>query len=132
MVSDRPRILRDGAHNPAGAQALAAFIGEQRSALNRLILVFGVLRDKNWEAMLAPLGQLADQAILTHPPADRGADPHELVAADRCCPKVEIAADPREGVALARSLAHPEDTILVTGSLYTVAAALRALDVPVT
>jgi dihydrofolate synthase/folylpolyglutamate synthase len=132
MVSDRPRILLDGAHNPAGAQALAAFIGEQRSALNRLILVFGVLRDKNWEAMLAPLGQLADQAILTHPPADRGADPHELVTADRYCPKVEIAADPREGVALARSLAHPEDTILVTGSLYTVAAALRALDVPVT
>jgi dihydrofolate synthase/folylpolyglutamate synthase len=132
IVSDRPRILLDGAHNPAGAQALAAFVGEHRSTLNRLILVFGVLRDKDWEAMLAPLGHLADQTILTHPPADRGADPHELVAADRYCPKVEIATDPREGVALARSVAHPEDTILVTGSLYTVAAALRALGVPVT
>jgi dihydrofolate synthase/folylpolyglutamate synthase len=132
IVSDRPRILLDGAHNPAGAQALAAFVEEQRSTLNRLILVFGVLRDKDWEAMLAPLGHLADQAILTHPPADRGADPHELVAADRYCRKVEILTDPQEGVALARSLAHPEDTILVTGSLYTVAAALRALRVPVT
>jgi len=131
IVSDRPRILLDGAHNPAGAQALAAFVAEQRSTLNRLILVFGVLRDKDWEAMLAPLGQLADQAILTHPPADRGADPHELVAADRYCPKVEIATDPREGLALARAVAQPEDTILVTGSLYTVAAALRALGVPV-
>jgi len=131
-VSDRPQILLDGAHNPAGAQALAAFVAEHRSGLNRLILVFGVLRDKDWEAMLAPLGRLADQTILTHPPADRGADPHDLVAADRYCPKVEIAADPGEGVALARSVAHPEDTILVTGSLYTVAAALRALGVPVT
>ncbi|HSC69905.1 MAG TPA: hypothetical protein VLH58_01040, partial [Candidatus Methylomirabilis sp.] len=108
------------------------FVGEQRSTLNRLILVFGVLRDKDWEAMLAPLGHLADQVILTHPPADRGADPHELIAADRYCRKVEIAADPREGVVLARSVAHPEDTILVTGSLYTVAAAFRALGVLVT
>ncbi len=131
IVSDRPRILLDGAHNPAGAQALAAFVAEHRAMLNRLILVFGVLRDKDWEAMLAPLGRLADQAILTHPPADRGADPHQLVAADRYCPKVEIAADPREGVTLARSVARPGDTILVTGSLYTVAAALRALRVPI-
>jgi dihydrofolate synthase/folylpolyglutamate synthase len=132
IVSERPRILLDGAHNPAGAQALAAFVAEHRARLNRLILVFGVLRDKDWEAMLAPLGQLADQAILTHPPADRGADPHHLVAADRYCAKVEIATDPAQGVALARSVAHPEDTILVTGSLYTVAAALHALGVPIT
>lgn len=131
VVSERPRILLDGAHNPAGAQALAAFLAEHRPTLNRLILVFGVLRDKDWEAMLALLGPLADQTILTHPPADRGADPHELVMADRYCSKVEIAADPAEGLALARAVAGPDDTILVTGSLYTVAAALRALEVPV-
>ncbi len=131
MVADRPRILLDGAHNPAGAQALAAFLAEHRSMLNRLILVFGVLQDKDWEAMLALLGPLADQIILTHPPADRGADPHDLVTADRYCPKVDIATEPGEGLALARAVARPEDTILVTGSLYTVAAALQALDVPV-
>jgi folylpolyglutamate synthase/dihydropteroate synthase len=51
--------------------------------------------------------------------------------ADRYCSKVEIAADPGEGLALARTAAGPEDTILVTGSLYTVAAALRSLDVPI-
>jgi dihydrofolate synthase/folylpolyglutamate synthase len=131
IVSDRPRILLDGAHNPAGAEALAAFVAEHRSGLNRLILVFGVLRDKDWEAMLAPLGRLADQVILTHPPADRGADPRDLLAADRYCRKVEIATDIRDAIALARSVAQPEDTILVTGSLYTVAAALRALGIPV-
>ncbi len=131
IIADRPRILLDGAHNPAGAQALASFVAEHRSTLSRLTLVFGVLQDKDWEAMLAPLGPLADQIILTHPPADRGADPHDLVAADRYCPKVEIAADPGEGLALARAVARSEDTILVTGSLYTVAAALRILDVPI-
>ncbi|MBI3084791.1 MAG: hypothetical protein HYY88_03545, partial [candidate division NC10 bacterium] len=49
----------------------------------------------------------------------------------RYCSKVEIAADPAEGLTLARAVAGPDDTILVTGSLYTVAAALRALEVPV-
>ncbi len=131
LVSERPRIILDGAHNPAGAQALAAFLAEHRSALNRLIMVFGVLKDKDWEAMLALLGPLADQTILTHPPADRGANPHELLMADRFCSKVEITANPAEGLALAQSLASPEDTILVTGSLYTVAAILRTLNVPV-
>ncbi|HYL79987.1 MAG TPA: folylpolyglutamate synthase/dihydrofolate synthase family protein [Candidatus Acidoferrum sp.] len=131
IVGERPRILLDGAHNPAGVEALAAFLTEHREALHRLILVFGVLRDKDWEVMLSLLGPLADQIILTHPPAERGADPHELVRADHHCRKVAIAAEPREGLALARTMAAPEATILVTGSLYTVAAALRALDVSV-
>jgi dihydrofolate synthase/folylpolyglutamate synthase len=131
IVGDGPRTILDGAHNPAGTEALAAFLAEHRPALRRLVLVFGVLRDKDWEAMLGLLGPLADHAILTHPPADRGADPRALVTADRFCPKVEIAADPAEGLALARTMARPEDTIVVTGSLYTVAAALRALDVAI-
>lgn len=127
IVGERPRILLDGAHNPAGAEALAAFLAEHREALHRLILIFGVLRDKDWEAMLSLLGPLADQTILTHPPGDRGADPRDLVTADHHCRKVAIATEPGEGLALARAAAGPEDTILVTGSLYTVAAALRAL-----
>ena len=131
IVSNSPRIILDGAHNPAAAEVLAAFLNEHRSQLNRLIMLFGVLRDKDWEAMLAPLGPLADHTILTRPPGDRGADPHELAGADRYCPKVEIASDLEAGLALARSLAGPDDTILVSGSLYTVGAALRALNVPV-
>ena len=131
IVSNSPRIILDGAHNPAAAEVLAAFLNEHRSQLNRLIMLFGVLQDKDWEAMLAPLGPLADHTILTRPPGDRGADPHELAGADRYCPKVEIASDLEAGLALARSLAGPDDTILVSGSLYTVGAALRALNIPV-
>ena len=131
IVAERPRILLDGAHNPAGAEALAVFLSEHRQALHRLILIFGVLRDKDWEAMLSLLGPWADLTVLTHPPADRGADPHDLVTADRHCRKVVIAAEPGEALALARATAGPTDTILVTGSLYTVAAALRALGAPV-
>ena len=81
--------------------------------------------------MLGLLGPLADETILTQPPADRGADPHALVMADRHCRKMTIATAPADALRLARAAAGPEDTVLVTGSLYTVAAALRALGTPV-
>jgi dihydrofolate synthase/folylpolyglutamate synthase len=130
-AAERPRILMDGAHNPAGAAALAGFLHEHRAALHRLVLVFGVLKDKDWSAMLGALAPLADRIILTHPPTERGADPEALRAANRFGAPVEIHPEVGPALERARSLAGPDDTILVTGSLYTVAAALQALHVPV-
>jgi dihydrofolate synthase/folylpolyglutamate synthase len=127
IFEDKPRIILDGAHNPAGAQALATFLAEHRAELGRLILVFGVLKDKNWGSMLDSLAPLAADIILTHPPAERGADPTELRSAARGCAGARIAAEPTEALALARSVAGTADTILVAGSLYTVAAVLRIL-----
>jgi dihydrofolate synthase/folylpolyglutamate synthase len=127
IIEGEPRIILDGAHNPAGAHVLATFLAEHRTELGRLILVFGVLKDKNWEAMLGSLAPLADEIILTHPPTVRGADPAELRSAVRGRAAPRVAAEPAEALALARSTAGAADTILVAGSLYTVAAALRIL-----
>jgi dihydrofolate synthase/folylpolyglutamate synthase len=125
VVKDRPRIILDGAHNPAGTEALAAFLAENRPALGRLILVFGVLQDKDWAAMLRLLAPLADAIVLTHPPTERGADPALLAPAAQRYASVTVAADIESALAQAREAARAEDTILVAGSLYTVAAALR-------
>jgi dihydrofolate synthase/folylpolyglutamate synthase len=127
IIEDKPRIILDGAHNPAGAQVLATFLTEHRAELGRLILVFGVLKDKNWEAMLGCLVPLADEIILTHPPTARGADPAGLRSGIRGRAETRVAAEPAAALALARSAAGAADTILVAGSLYTVAAALRLL-----
>jgi dihydrofolate synthase/folylpolyglutamate synthase len=133
VLQNRPRIILDGAHNPAGTEALAAFLMEHRGALGRLVLVFGVLQDKDWETMLGLLGPLADEIVLTHPPSQRGADPAALAPAAQRHARVTIAAEPEKALAWAREVARAEDTILVAGSLYTVAAALRALgSTPVT
>jgi dihydrofolate synthase/folylpolyglutamate synthase len=131
VVQDRPRIILDGAHNPAGTEALAAFLTEHRAALGRLVLVFGVLQDKDWETMLGCLAPLADEIVLTHPPSARGADPAVLVPAARRHARATIAAEPETALARAREAARTEDTILVAGSLYTVAAVLRLLRSPV-
>ena len=130
IIEGRPRLILDGAHNPAGAQALATFLAEHRAELGRLILVFGVLKDKNWGAMLGCLAPLADEIILTHPPTSRGADPAGLRSAVQGRAGTRVAAEPAEALALARATAGAADTILVAGSLYTVAAALRILRPP--
>jgi dihydrofolate synthase/folylpolyglutamate synthase len=127
VIQDRPRIVLDGAHNPAGTEALAAFLAERRGEYQRLVLVFGVLKDKDWTAMLGRLGPLADEIILIRPPTARAADPADLLPIAQGFARATIAPDPAEALGLARAMAREEDTILVTGSLYTVAAVLRIL-----
>lgn len=123
-----PLVILDAAHNPAGAKALRAFLDEHRLA-GRLILVFGVLQDKDWMAMLQALGPLAKRTILTRPESERAADPRGLVEAERFCPKLDILEDVPEAIALARTVAERDDVVVVTGSLFIISAALRALGV---
>ncbi|MBZ0169938.1 bifunctional folylpolyglutamate synthase/dihydrofolate synthase protein FolC [Candidatus Methylomirabilis lanthanidiphila] len=126
LFPGRPLVILDGAHNPAGAAALRAFLVEQRFA-GRVTLVFGVLQDKNWIAMLQELAPLAQRVILTRPESERAADPRHLQEAERVCSKLEIVEDVAEAIALARAVTDPEDAVVVTGSLFVISAALRAL-----
>jgi dihydrofolate synthase/folylpolyglutamate synthase len=128
LFPGRPLVILDGAHNPAGAKALRAFLEEQRFA-GRLILVFGVLQDKDWIAMLRELGPLAKRVILTRPESERAADPRGLVEAERFCSKLEILEEVAEAIVLARTVADPDDAVVVTGSLFIISAALRTLGV---
>lgn len=128
IVRREPLLILDGAHNPAGASTVAAFLQECLPS-RRIILVFGVLRDKDWEGMLSSLGPLASMVILTKPESDRAADPRDLTTVDRYCPKLEIQPDVKEALVLAKEAAGRDDVILVTGSLFTVASALRALGI---
>ena len=87
-------------------------------------MVFGVLCDKDWRGMLEVLGPLVSRIILTRPENPRAADPHALLGADRYCVKTDV--HPAVPDALAAAAATGEDVILVTGSLFTVGAALQA------
>lgn len=127
VVSARPPILVDGAHNPAGMRVLRAFLEEEKLG-GRLLVVFGVLKDKAWDQMLGILAPLASAVILTRPESDRGAEPKELApVASRYLQEVLVADTMPEALAMASALVTADETILVTGSLYTVATALRAL-----
>jgi len=119
--------LFDVAHNAAGVASLVAALEALPLPAPRTALV-GVLGDKDWAAMLAPLGKAADTLILTAPPtapADRRWDPHAAratLAAEHVLVIEEFAA-----ALHAAATAAPAGTVVVTGSFHTVGDALVAL-----
>ena len=121
IVAQSPTVLLDGAHNVAGAAALKRALGEFR--YRRLILVLGILADKDWRGMIRRLAPLAHQVILTRPPEERAQAPETMAAeAMRWSENVAAVRNPREAVRIALEMAGREDLVCVAGSLYLVGA----------
>jgi dihydrofolate synthase/folylpolyglutamate synthase len=128
VVRRHPTVLLDGAHNPAGAAALAKALGEFE--YRRLTLVLGMLADKDWKGMLRRLVPLADRIILTRPPEERAEAPGILAGeARRWSRNVETADNPRKAVQAALQGAGRDDLVCFAGSLYLVGA-VRPLIIP--
>lgn len=127
IVGTRPHIILDGAHDDIGAAALARTL-ESLYPGRRIILVLGVHKDKAAEDITAPLGRIADRVIVTASSSPRALDAHELqrVVFRHCR---HTAAYTPVSVALREALngARRPDVIVVTGSLYVVGDAMRAL-----
>lgn len=126
-VSERPDIFLDGAHNPASAEILAEALKELKQNYRRLILVVGILKDKDYRGILNRLAPIADYIVATRPDYARAMDASILaVEAGRIHRNVFAAETIGDAVALARRKAAADDIIVITGSLYTVGDA-RAL-----
>jgi dihydrofolate synthase/folylpolyglutamate synthase len=94
-------------------------------------MVVGILEDKSWKAMLRELSSVADLMILTRPFYERAADPHQLASPAHLFKKdpVVIPHLP-EALAFALNEATSQDTVCITGSLYTVGDAKACLQDP--
>ena len=122
-VSENPEIILDGAHNPAGARALADYL-DRFYEPRRVWLIYGAMRDKAVEEMAAILFPRAGHVIVTAPAQARALRPESIRGlADHDC--IQVAATIREALALTGG-AGREDAIFVTGSLFLVGEA-RAL-----
>lgn len=109
-------VVIDGAHNPAGARALASYLRETYG--RRLPMVVGIMRDKKVDALIEALAPAASQFVLTAVSSLRAATPGELRASvERVAPEVACleVASPQDAVATALTLGDP---IVVAGSLY--------------
>lgn len=118
----------DVAHNVAGVQALVSCV-EELALPRPLVLVLGILGDKDWRSMLPPLFSITDEAILTIPPtapANRVWDPHHVLTfAPHAA--AQVITDFNEALETAHNHAAG-GTVLVTGSFHTVGDALIALN----
>jgi dihydrofolate synthase / folylpolyglutamate synthase len=127
ILSHRPTILVDGAHNPAGAAVLCRAITTEFS-YRRLILIFGVLQDKDYRAMLVRLLPLAATFVLTKPATPRAVPPACILPVTTSFRgEIIITETVEEAVQRAVAAAKPEDMICATGSLYVVGQVKQAL-----
>jgi dihydrofolate synthase/folylpolyglutamate synthase len=111
----RGRELWDGAHNPAGTAWLRAHVADRYD-----VVLASILRDKDADAMLADLAQLAPAMIATQSTNPRALPATDLAArAAQHFRDVDTEPDPRR--ALARARESTRGGILVTGSLYLLA-----------
>jgi dihydrofolate synthase/folylpolyglutamate synthase len=129
IVGRHPLIVLDGAHNPAAADALAAALSEA-FVWDRLHLVMAVFSNKDLGGVVERAAPLAAVGYAATTGSVR-ARPAEEVAASMVAEGLaaDVFSTVAEAIAAARSAAGPDDLILVTGSLYTVADARRALGV---
>jgi dihydrofolate synthase/folylpolyglutamate synthase len=118
-VAPNPDVILDGAHNPAGARALARYL--QRFYAHRKIwMIYGAMRDKAVEEIAGILFPIAQDLIFTAPKFERALRPealHEIAGRGETAPTVTDALQ------LARSRANADDVIVITGSLFLVGEA---------
>lgn len=123
LLHKEPLLIMDGAHNPAAIEKLAEAMPQYFSYRN-LILVIGILADKDIAAMLEHILPLANSVIFTRPVLDRAADPQDVadfaVSHFKFMNNYQVVKDYGEALDRAFAMAGPEDAVLVTGSLYTV------------
>jgi dihydrofolate synthase/folylpolyglutamate synthase len=111
------RVLLDGAHNPAGAAALAAAL--RNLGLRRPTIVFGAMRAKKVHAVLRALAPLEPRFVFTRVEDPGAHDPAELARIWRRVAGGSAEVAPTATEALRRADADP---IVVAGSLYLVGA----------
>jgi dihydrofolate synthase/folylpolyglutamate synthase len=118
LLGGQPPVLLDGAHNYAGIVALRQALQEEYT-YRRLIVVLGIMADKDLRGMLLRLAPLADRIILTRPKYERAAEPESLRAVvGEFAERTELIRPVGEALERATGLATSEDLVLVTGSLY--------------
>jgi dihydrofolate synthase/folylpolyglutamate synthase len=127
VLRRHPLMIVDGAHNPDAASALCEAVAESFH-WQRLVVVLGMLADKDVAGVAAIVAPMADLVIATSPPSPRAASA-EQVARQSAKLGIETltAATVRGAVAQAMEQAAEQDCILVTGSFYTVAEARAAV-----
>ncbi|MDA8229682.1 MAG: bifunctional folylpolyglutamate synthase/dihydrofolate synthase [Desulfitobacterium hafniense] len=122
LISLRPKVLLDGAHNVDGAIVLAKALPLYQR--KRLILCLGMLSDKEREKVVELLVPFADEVIITRANSPRAGNWTYLAEiVRRYNQPVYTIENPRDAVNFGLNLLESDDMLCITGSLYMIAEA---------
>ena len=122
---DDQTILLDGAHNPAGAEALRDALHQYFSGISGT-LILGVMTDKDCTAICNILAPLAQRIIACRITSARSADPNRLAELCRAAnPNAHVSS--ADSVEAALQLAARDSFVIITGSLHFIGHALQML-----
>lgn len=120
LIPTEPPVLLDGAHNPAGAEALHAYLKE--FGRRPLTIVFGAMRDKQLDRIGEIIFPLADNLVLTTIDNPRAASLETLsaIATRSAHAPLTKCSTVTDAFHAALSQTPPHGLICVTGSLYLI------------
>jgi dihydrofolate synthase/folylpolyglutamate synthase len=127
IIGHYPTLLVDGANNPDGAHTFACHLTDTlKVPREKVVLVLGILADKDWAEMARTLVPLARQVVVTQSTSPRALPVEELATFVRGL-GVEpiVVTDVPGAVARAKELAGAEDWVVATGSFTTIAEVPR-------
>ncbi|MEM0475848.1 MAG: folylpolyglutamate synthase/dihydrofolate synthase family protein [Candidatus Norongarragalinales archaeon] len=121
IISKKPLVVFDGAHNPNAAEALAKAL-RALWPQRKWVLVFAAMRDKDYEGVLRAVAPIARAVVATQVTGnERSAKPREIArAARRFCKKVWVEENAANALKKAETLAGLRDAVLACGSLYLI------------
>ncbi len=127
ILDRRPTVVADVAHNTEAAATLAVALDEVFE-YHRLIVVLGLMADKDAPGFIGALADATDLMILTEPGTPRAAPADDLLLVAREH-NIEAQAVPSPGAAIAAAVseAGEGDLVLITGSHYTVGDIMKSL-----
>jgi dihydrofolate synthase/folylpolyglutamate synthase len=121
VISRRPIVILDGAHNQPGALALAKDIERTLPDKIHRHLLFGILTDKELEPIARALFPLFSSVTLTRSKSPRAMTLEPLLEVARSLGIVPFrSSSVREGATSAYNSLKEEDALIVTGSLTVV------------
>jgi dihydrofolate synthase/folylpolyglutamate synthase len=120
VISEKPVTVLDSAHNPVSARALRKTL-EEYFTWRRLVLLIGMVKDKDIAGFLREIAPMAGVAVTTQVDNPRAADADSLRQAVKevgFAGEVEAIPDPVAALRRAQALTGPQDLLCITGSFY--------------
>jgi len=127
IIRKKPLVIADASHNPEGVENFARDV-DRYFGNRKKIIIFAVLKDKDYESMVENIIGISDTLILTSSLNSRSLDTSELEKAvkrkiewlkdaDRLSGKVHKIDTIENSIKFALKISGRNDIICITGSI---------------